>query len=109
MTPRDPRERTTPARAIMIIRRAHLFVIVAIVAAPRPAPAADVPASDTAAGIAFFESRVRPVLVEHCYKCHSADAGKSKGNLLLDSREGVRAGGDRGPAVVPGDPGASLL
>jgi hypothetical protein len=95
----------------MINRRAHLLVLLipAIIAAPRRAPADDAAAPGTAQGIAFFESRVRPVLVEHCYKCHSAAAGKSKGNLLLDSREGIRAGGDRGPAVVPGDPDASLL
>jgi hypothetical protein len=95
----------------MINPRAHLFVfvIMGIIAAPRRAPADDPPTSDTAAGITFFESRVRPVLVEHCYKCHSIEAGKSKGNLLLDSRDGIRAGGDRGPAVVPGDPGASVL
>ena len=81
----------------MIVRRAYLTIILAIIAAPRPAPADDAPTSDTSAGIAFFESKVRPVLVEHCYKCHSIDAGKSKGNLLLDSREKIRAGGDRGP------------
>src|SRR4029079_18219965 len=69
----------------------------------------DAPGADTAAAITFFESKIRPVLVDHCYKCHSVDAGKSKGNLLLDSREKIRAGGDRGPAVVPGDPDASLL
>ena len=93
----------------MTVRRAHLFVILAVIGAPRLAPADDAPAADTAAGITFFESKIRPVLVEHCYKCHSVDAGKSKGNLLLDSREKIRAGGDRGPAVVPGDPDASLL
>jgi len=59
--------------------------------------------------VAFFESRIRPVLVNHCYECHSAKAGKSKGGLLLDTREGIRAGGERGPAVVPGDPVKSVL
>ncbi|MEM8953673.1 MAG: PSD1 and planctomycete cytochrome C domain-containing protein [Verrucomicrobiota bacterium] len=57
----------------------------------------------------FFEARVRPVLVEHCYQCHSVEAGKSKGGLLLDSREEIRAGGDTGPAVVPGNVSSSLL
>jgi cytochrome c553 len=60
-------------------------------------------------GNAFFESKIRPVLVKHCYECHSAEAGKSKGGLLLDTRESIRAGGDTGPAVVPGDPKKSLL
>jgi Protein of unknown function (DUF1553)/Protein of unknown function (DUF1549)/Planctomycete cytochrome C len=57
----------------------------------------------------FFEARIRPVLVKHCYDCHSAEAGKSKGGLLLDTREGIRTGGDTGPAVIPGDLEKSLL
>ena len=69
-----------------------------------------VPASPEA--IAFFEKKIRPVLAESCYKCHSAEAqgqGKLKGGLFLDTREGVLAGGDTGPAVVPGKPAESLL
>src|SRR5687767_3382447 len=62
-----------------------------------------------AEGAEFFEKRIRPVLVEHCYKCHSAGAEKLQGKLLLDSRETARKGGETGPAVVPGDPDASLL
>lgn len=58
---------------------------------------------------AFFESKIRPVLVEHCYECHSAESGKSKGGLMLDTRNSIRLGGDTGPAVVPGDPAKSLL
>ncbi len=61
------------------------------------------------AGNDFFESKIRPVLVKHCYECHSVEAGKSKGGLLLDTREGIRTGGDTGPAVVPGDLEKSLL
>ena len=60
-------------------------------------------------GIEFFEKKIRPVLVERCYECHSAAAKKVEGNLLLDTREGARKGGDLGPAVVPGDPNKSLL
>lgn len=59
--------------------------------------------TDSQAGIAFFESKVRPVLIEHCYSCHSAEAGESEGELQLDTRTAIRKGGDRGPAVVPGD------
>src|SRR5882724_6300414 len=65
--------------------------------------------ADTAKGIDFFESKVRPVLALHCYKCHSTSAGKSESGLLLDSREKIRSGGDRGPAVVPKNPQASIL
>jgi hypothetical protein len=60
-------------------------------------------------GVAFFEKRIRPVLAEHCYSCHSAKADKLKGGLLLDTREGTLKGGDSGPALVPGSPGKSLL
>lgn len=57
----------------------------------------------------FFEAKIRPVLVEHCYECHSAKSDEIGGKLLLDTREGIRAGGESGPAVVPGKPGSSLL
>ena len=59
--------------------------------------------------LAFFEKRIRPVLAEHCYGCHSAGAEKLKGGLLLDSRAGVRTGGDSGPVIIPGYPEASML
>jgi hypothetical protein len=64
---------------------------------------------DSPAGADFFESKIRPVLVERCYSCHSAQAAKLKGGLRLDSREAIRRGGDSGPAVVPGKPQESLL
>ncbi len=57
----------------------------------------------------FFEKRVRPVLVEQCYKCHSAKSEKLKGGLMLDSREAMLKGGDTGPALAPGDLDKSLL
>src|SRR5688572_10913165 len=58
----------------------------------------------------FFEKKIRPVLVERCYQCHSASAEKVKGGLLLDSREGVLLGGESGkPAVVAGDVEKSRL
>ncbi|WP_009961397.1 PSD1 and planctomycete cytochrome C domain-containing protein [Verrucomicrobium spinosum] len=53
--------------------------------------------------VRFFEARIRPVLVEHCYECHSAEAGKAKGGLVVDTREGLLKGGEGGAAVVPGD------
>lgn len=66
-------------------------------------------APPTAEQISFFEKNIRPVLVSKCYECHSAKAEKLKGGLLLDSRDAVLTGGDNGPALVPGDPGKSLL
>jgi cytochrome c553 len=59
--------------------------------------------------LAFFESKIRPVLVDNCYRCHSTEAEKHKGGLRLDSRDAIRKGGDTGPAVVPGNPKKSLL
>jgi hypothetical protein len=63
----------------------------------------------TAEQAAFFEKKIRPVLVDQCYKCHSAQAEKLKGGLLLDTRDGLRKGGDSGPVVVPGNPDRSPL
>ncbi len=60
-------------------------------------------------GLEFFEQKVRPLLLQRCFSCHSQQSGKIKGGLKLDSRESVLAGGDNGPAAVPGDLGASLL
>ena len=69
-------------------------------------------AEEDAAALAFFESKIRPVLVENCYDCHSNAAeskGELKGGLALDSREGIRLGGETGPAVTPSKPAQSLL
>ncbi len=63
----------------------------------------------TAADFEFFEKRVRPLLVQRCFECHSAKAEKLKGGLLLDSREAILSGGDSGPAVVVGDVEKSLI
>ncbi len=63
-------------------------------------------------GTDFFEKKIRPVLAAKCYSCHSAEAAKKrglKGGLQLDSRTGIRAGGESGPAVVPGDVAKSLI
>lgn len=61
------------------------------------------------AGVRFFERKVRPILVKHCYECHSHETGESNGDLLVDSRDGLMKGGQLGPAIKPGDPEASLL
>ena len=57
----------------------------------------------------FFEKRVRPVLANNCYGCHSLQAPAPLSGLRLDSREALLKGGDRGPAIVPGDPSRSRL
>ncbi len=57
----------------------------------------------------FFETKIRPVLVKHCYECHSADSDSIGGNLLVDRRDGMLVGGESGPVVVPGKPDESLI
>jgi mono/diheme cytochrome c family protein len=57
----------------------------------------------------FFENKIRPMLAEHCYSCHSDKAEKLKGGLYLDTKAGMLKGGDNGPAIVPGEVEKSLL
>ena len=78
---------------------------------PKPAVPVAAPTAPvlTKVQLDFFENRVRPVLVNSCYKCHNAADGKTKGGLAIDTREGLLKGGDTGPAVVPGNPEKSLL
>jgi hypothetical protein len=64
------------------------------------------------AGVAFFEAKIRPVLIEQCYSCHSAEAAKNKklrGGLYLDTREGIRIGGESGAVLIAGKPADNLL
>jgi hypothetical protein len=63
----------------------------------------------TPEGVDYFEKNVRPILVDTCYKCHSAKSEKLKGGLYVDSPYGLRKGGKTGPAIVPGEPEKSLL
>jgi hypothetical protein len=65
--------------------------------------------STAAASEEFFETRIRPVLVEHCYQCHSSEADEIGGGLWLDTAEAMREGGDSGPAVQAGKIDQSVL
>lgn len=65
------------------------------------------PASPSAAQVEFFEQRIRPILVSDCYECHGAE--KQRGGLRVDYRDGLRQGGDSGPAIIPGDAPNSLF
>jgi hypothetical protein len=80
--------------------------LVVLVLAAAPAKGPDGP-DQPAKAVTFFESKIRPVLAGTCVKCHGEK--KSSGSLRLDSRAALLKGGDRGPAVVPGDPDKSLL
>ncbi|MGB7347965.1 MAG: PSD1 and planctomycete cytochrome C domain-containing protein [Pirellulaceae bacterium] len=57
----------------------------------------------------FYERRIRPILVQHCYECHSEAAGEQQGGLLLDRQSGWIEGGESNKSVIPGEPDASLL
>jgi hypothetical protein len=72
-----------------------------------PPLCADETAKPSVEGLEFFEKKIRPLLVEHCYDCHSGDSAESE--LVVDSRAALLAGGTRGPAIVPGEPKKSLL
>src|SRR3954471_11767462 len=74
-----------------------------------PAPASTPSSTLSPADIQFFENKIRPILVEKCYKCHSREADKVRGGFLLDSHEGLLEGGSTGPAIVLGKPDDSLL
>jgi hypothetical protein len=67
------------------------------------------PSRPSAEQLEFFETKVRPLLVEHCYQCHSAKSKKVQGGLRLDDRALILKGGDSGTAIVPGKPADSLL
>tara|TARA_R110002072_G_scaffold303140_1_gene495622 strand:+ start:118851 stop:121196 length:2346 start_codon:yes stop_codon:yes gene_type:complete len=69
----------------------------------------DARAGDDDKGTVFFEKKIRPLLIRHCYECHSEEAGERQGGLLLDRRSGWLEGGDTNKAVIPGEPDASLL
>lgn len=87
-----------------IVAKLASFVCVlvgAAVAARAESPSAD--------DLNFFENKIRPVLVKHCYACHAQGAKEVGGKLLLDNRDGLRAGGESGPAIVEGKPDESLL
>ena len=92
------RERDTSVRVLMLVA----FLL----------PISGLWAGKESAGYEFFEIRVRPLLSEKCFKCHSQEAskaGKLKAGLLLDSRSGLLRGGDSGAALIPGSPSESLF
>jgi hypothetical protein len=95
-------------RLSLSIAVSGLLAVAATASIPLVCRAAD-PAGAPPEAIEFFESRIRPVLTEHCYECHSADATVLKGELRLDTAELLLKGGESGPVVTPGKPGQSLL
>jgi hypothetical protein len=98
-------KRIEPPGHLQLAHRLGLLFLLLMVTC---AAGADEPTA-TADQLHFFESKVRPLLVERCYECHSVESGESEGDLLIDSAAGVRRGGANGPALVPGRPEESPL
>ena len=94
-----------PAEVASMADRRILFVAIGFAVAAAPG----LVRADEAADIEFFERKIRPVLVEHCYECHAESSEELQGDLRLDTREAIRAGGPSGAAVTPGEPSESLL
>ena len=88
----------------MMTRLLSVLVVCVMLA---PLRAAEKPLDPAA--VEFFEKKIRPVLVEHCFECHSAQSKKLRGNLRLDSRAALLAGGDLGASIEPGHPEKSRL
>jgi hypothetical protein len=90
-------------------RRFPTLLVLGVATLLAPGARAQTLAQPGREAIEFFEAKIRPVLVNKCYECHSTKAAKVKGGLYLDTRAALLAGGDNGPALVPGDPAKSLL
>jgi mono/diheme cytochrome c family protein len=76
---------------------------------PAPAAMASTAGAGEADPVQFFEAKIHPILSDKCFKCHSEQAGKSKGGLTLDTRDALLKGGDTGPGIEPGKPESSLM
>lgn len=96
----------SPARAMRIVAGMSCSLVLLV---PFMTASAEETNSPSPQDIEFFEKKVRPVLAARCYTCHSNRSKTLKGALKVDSREALLAGGDTGPAIVPGKPGESLL
>lgn len=94
-------------KLICEIRWLRVLLVCAVIAANVSLAQAD--DQLTPEQIKFFEAKIRPVLVRECYSCHSNQVGQVKGGLWLDTKDGIRVGGDSGPAVVPGNLEESIL
>src|SRR5207249_3221015 len=99
--PWDACAMTMPLRCLIAISCA-LFALLPARVSAQPSP------REEEALLDFFEKKIRPVLIDNCFNCHSANTN-SKGGLRVDDRNGLTVGGGRGAAIVPGHPEKSLL
>jgi len=93
----------------MTMQMTRVLTALILLLIPVPSALAEEQAAPTQVQLDFFETKIRPVLVEHCYQCHAAEAKIIKGGLRLDSRDALLKGGDTGPSVVLGQAEKSLL
>ena len=94
----------TPAKTSRLgLQSRWLYISICLTAGPL------LSADPEAADVAYFETHIRPILIQHCYACHSEQKGKRKGGLWLDRRDGWMRGGKTGPAITAGDVDGSLL
>src|SRR5579872_36015 len=108
--PIPPRIPVFPVRCLPMPRGCLLLAVLASLAiSVRPGEARAEESPSAASDIEFFEKKIRPLLVERCFECHSEQGKGVKGGLHLDSREMILSGGDSGPALVPNKPDESLL
>lgn len=104
------RERTASAWTIGLGSVVSMWVCALAFTAAQPvAPVASPPEQLRPEQVEFFESRIRPILANNCYKCHSTSASAPAAGLELDWKGGWEKGGGSGPVIVPGDPDKSLL
>ncbi len=104
-----PRQTIITLKAIIVLAVVGLLGL-SLSQSARTAGTFDQAPEPSREGLEFFEQKIRPVLLANCSKCHSAEAKKPAGGLLLDSRAGLLKGGASGqPAIIPGDPDNSLL
>ena len=89
------------------MNRTRPWLVLALALGSVPSTSSPTRAGDDPSSVEFFESKVRPLLVNRCQSCHGG--GKAKGGLRLESRDEALKGGETGPAVVPGKPGESLM
>jgi hypothetical protein len=92
--------RVFPTVFLALLASARLLVAAGVSEPPPPLSPED---------LRFFETKIRPVLADQCYRCHSSQAEKVRAGLRLDTRAATLEGGDSGPALVPGKPDESLL
>jgi len=93
----------------MPFSRATIVCLALVLSVTGHRAAAENPTAIPAEEMAFFENKIRPILVKHCYECHSTESDEVGGGLLLDTRIGMRKGGETGNAIVQGKPSDSRI